>query len=217
MPASSGEYPMPRRARWCAGRRVMSCPLKATRPLWTGRRPMMLSMVVVFPAPFRPTRQTASVSPMASDRPRKTWAGPRNVSIRSTSSTAPARGIAWSSLSGGGGRAEQVGRDLLVPSDLVGGPVGQDGPLVHGDDTRAIAEHHVHVVLDDDRGDPLRPDDRADDVHDGGLLAGAHAARRLVEEEEPGAEGVGEGDVEELALALGEPPGRHLGLGGEPE
>src|SRR5947207_11759443 len=98
---------------------------------------MMLSMVVVLPAPFRPTRQTASPSPMTSDRLRSTCAGPLKVSMRSTSSTGRTGTALMPRASGARGRAEQVSRHLLVLSDLVGGPVGQDGPLVHGDDARA--------------------------------------------------------------------------------
>src|SRR5262249_52063955 len=174
MPASSGEYPMPLRARWWVGRREMSRPFRVTVPLRMGRRPMMLSMVVVFPAPLRPTRHTDSPSWTAREMSSSTWAGPRKVLTREGSSTA--------SLPVGL-LPEEVGRHLLVAPDLVGRAVGEDAALVHGDDARAVREHHVHVVLDDHRGDAARADHRGDDVHDGRLLAGAHPAGRLVEEE----------------------------------
>ncbi len=48
---------------------------------------MMLSMVVVLPAPLRPTRHTTSCAPTLSDTPCRMWAGPRKVSIALTSST----------------------------------------------------------------------------------------------------------------------------------
>ena len=48
---------------------------------------MMLSIVVVLPAPLRPTRQTTSLAPTLSDTPRRMCAGPRYVSIALTSST----------------------------------------------------------------------------------------------------------------------------------
>ena len=95
----------------------------------------------------------------------------------------------------------------------LGCPVGQDRPLVHRDDARAVREDDVHVVLDDDRGDPSRAHHLRDDVHDRRLLARADAARRLVEEQELGAERVGDRDVEELALALGEAAREHARLG----
>src|SRR5216684_6347416 len=166
----------------------MSRPLKVTVPLRTGRSPMMLSMVVVFPAPLRPTRTTDSPSRTVSDTPLRTWAGPRKVLMRSSSSTVLG--------------SQKIRGHLLVVADLLRGAVGQDRALVHGDDPRAVLEDHVHVVLDDHGGDPPRPHHRGDDVHDGRLLAGADAARRLVEEEELGAEGVGHGHVQQLALAL---------------
>src|SRR5215467_12847866 len=203
IPASSGAYPMPPRARSCAGSLLMSRPLKVTVPLFTGSRPMMLSMVVVFPAPLRPTRQTVSASPTRRATSRSTWAGPRKVLMRDTSSMAV--------------RPQHVGGDLLVVADLLGGAVGKDGALVHGHDARTVREDHVHVVLDDDRGDPLRAHHVADDVHDGRLLARAHPARGLVQEEELGAEGVGHRHVEELPLALGEAAREHARLGEEPE
>src|SRR5438552_5675689 len=118
----------------------MSRPLNVTVPLRTGRRPMMLSMVVVFPAPLRPTRHTVSASPIERRTSRRTWAGPRNVLRRSTSSMAVG--------------PQHVGRDLLVVADLLGRPVGQDSALVHGDAGRAVGGNHVHGVLGRDRGDP---------------------------------------------------------------
>src|SRR5215468_4223346 len=174
---------MPPRARSWAGSFVMSRPLNVTEPLRMGRSPMMLSMVVVFPAPLRPTRHTVSASPTLSPRSRRTWAGPRKVLRPVTSSMTI--------------RPQHVGGDLLVVPDLVRRAVGQDGALVHGHDARTVREDHVHVVLDDDGGDPLRAHHVADDVHDRRLLARAHAARGLVEEKELGLEGIGDGHVEE--------------------
>src|SRR6266478_88040 len=194
---------MPASARACAGIRLMSCPPNVILPLRIGSSPMMLSMVVVFPAPLRPTSTTDSASPTFSDTPLRTWAGPRNVLIRSTSSMALG--------------AQEIGGDLLVVPDLVRGAVGQDGALVHGDDPGAVSEDHVHVVLDDDGSDSPGPDHGGDDVHDRRLLAGADAAGGLVEEEELGAERVGDGHVQELALTLAEPARHHPGLAGQAE
>src|ERR1700693_2823063 len=181
----------------------MSFPLNVTVPLRIGSSPMMLSMVVVLPAPLRPTRTTDSASPTFSDTPLRTWAGPRKVLIRSTSSMALG--------------SEEIGGDLFVVPDLVRGAVGQDCALVHGDDPGTVLEHHVHVVLDDDGRDPPRPHHLRDAVHDRRLLAGADAAGGLVEEEELGLERVGDGHVEELALALAEPARDHAGLARQAE
>src|SRR6266542_4157508 len=194
---------MPASARWCVGSRLMSCPLKVIVPLRTGSSPMMLSMVVVLPAPLRPTSTTDSASRTISETPLRTWAGPRKVLIRSSSSMVL--------------HAQEIGGDLLVVPDLVRGAVGQDRALVHGDDPRAVLEDNVHVVLDDDGRDPPRAHHLRDDVHDGRLLAGADTAGGLVEEEELGAERVGHGDVQQLAFALAEPARYHPRLARQAE
>src|SRR3989442_9392464 len=159
---------MPSLARSCGGSLPISRPWKVTFPERTGSSPMMLSMVVVLPAPFRPTRHTASLLPTLSETRRRIWAGPRQVSMASISS-----------MHG----PDQRRGDLLVVPDLVRRPAREDGALVHGHDAIRVLEHDVHVVLDDHGGDVARSDDRADHVHDRRLLAGAHAAGRLVEEE----------------------------------
>src|SRR5262249_17072086 len=179
---------MPASARAWVGSRLMSLPLNVTVPLRTGSSPMMLSMVVVLPAPLRPTRTTDSASPTFSETPLRTWAGPRKGWIRSTSSMAMG--------------PQEIGRDLFVVSNLVRGTVGEDRALVHGDDSGTVLEDHVHIVLDDDRRDASRAHHLRDDVHDRRFLSGADAAGGLVEEKELGLERVGDGHVQELALAL---------------
>src|SRR5260370_40523777 len=110
---------MPSRARRCGGSPLITWPRKVTLPERNGSRPMMLSMVVVFPAPLRPTRHTDSLSPTASDTRRRIWAWPRKVLISSTSSM---------------GRPEYRVLDRLVPPDLFRAAAGEDSALVHDDD-----------------------------------------------------------------------------------
>src|SRR2546422_7844257 len=98
----------------------MSFPWKVILPVRSGSRPMMLSMVVVLPAPLRPTRTTDSASPTFRDTPLRTWAGPRNVLIRSTSSMALG--------------PQEIGGDLLCVSDLLRRSSGHDGALDSGSD-----------------------------------------------------------------------------------
>src|SRR6266404_7104991 len=148
----------------------MSWPWKVILPERRGSRPMMLSIVVVFPAPLRPTRQTDSFSPTFSESCRRICARPRYVLTACSSSM--------------GGPEDGVLHRLVVP-DLLRRAAGQDRSLVHDDDALRIFEDDVHVVLDHDRGDLLRAHDGGDDVHDRRLLPRAHAAGRLVEEEEP--------------------------------
>src|SRR5512140_581731 len=180
----------------------MSLPRKLILPPRSGSRPMMLSMVVVLPAPLRPTSTTDSLSPMVSVSWRRMRACPRQVSTAASSSM---------------GRPEDGVLHRLVVADLLGAAAGEDLPLVHDHDAVRVLEDDVHVVLDDHRGDLLRPDARGDHVHDRRLLAGAHAAGRLVEEEQPGPERVGHGDVEQLALPLGDAPRQRERLRLQPE
>ena len=62
-------------------------------------------------------------------------------------------------------------------------------------------------MLDDHRGDALAAHDRGDGVHDLALVAGGHAAGRLVQEQQLRLQGIGERDIEQLAFALGEVAG----------
>ena len=68
---------MPSRARRNGANPPMSFPWKVIFPERMGSRPMMVSMVVVFPAPLRPTRATDSRSPTESETCRRIWACPR--------------------------------------------------------------------------------------------------------------------------------------------
>src|SRR5207244_3843539 len=138
---------MPRWARRCGGKAVISSSRKRIRPERMGRSPVMLSMIVVRPAPLRPTRATTSSVSTAIETPRRTCAGPRKV-LRSSTSRSTGR-----AQSGGQRSAEQDARDILVGADLIGRAIGKEGPLMHHHDAVGIAEHDVHVVLDDDGGD----------------------------------------------------------------
>ena len=55
----------------CGGRPSSSSPRKRTEPPEARRRPITASMVVVLPAPLRPSRQTSSPCPTESDTPRR--------------------------------------------------------------------------------------------------------------------------------------------------
>src|SRR5947199_10391223 len=77
---------MPSRARRYGGIVLMSWPWKVILPERSGSRPMMLSMVVVLPAPLRPTRTTDSLSPTSSETCRRICARPRYVLMACSSS-----------------------------------------------------------------------------------------------------------------------------------
>src|SRR5215813_3798977 len=148
-------------------------------PERTGRRPTMLSMIVVRPAPLRPTSDTTSLSPTVIDTSCRICAGPRKVLMLSTSSSTR---LALQ-LGRKRGTKKNVG-DVLVRLDLFWRPVGKERTFVHHHDTIRIAENHVHVVLDDDGRHAARAHDTGHRVHDLRLVAGADAAGRLVEKQE---------------------------------
>src|SRR5260221_12450737 len=110
---------MPRRARRCGGSALMSVPWKVIFPLRKGSSPMMLSMVVVFPAPLRPTRTTDSFAPTVKERFLKIRAWPRYVSMAASSSM---------------GRSEDGVLHRLVGADLFGAAAGEVRALVHHGD-----------------------------------------------------------------------------------
>src|SRR5919201_2386590 len=158
---------MPSRARRCGGSVLVSFPWNVILPARSGSRPMMLSMVVVLPAPLRPTSTSASLSPTSSETCRRICARPRYVLIVCSSSM---------------GGPEHGVLHRLVAADFLRGPAGEDHALVHDHDAVGVLEDDVHVVLDHHGSDPFRSDDGADHVHDRRLLARADAAGRLVEE-----------------------------------
>src|SRR6266446_7844373 len=173
----------------------------------------MLSMMVVRPAPLRPTSETTSPSPTLNVTPRTMCAGPRKVLMASTSSSTR---LSFA-ISGRQRRAEKDVGDVLVRLDLFRRPVGEESAFVHHDDAVRVAEHHVHVVLDDNGRHRTRAHHRGYGSHDLRLLARAHPARRLVEKQQLWAQRISHRDVEELALALRQAAGRHAALAVEPE
>src|SRR5215216_2815703 len=148
----------------------------------------MLSMIVVRPAPLRPTSATTSSSSTCSDTSRTMCAAPRKVLMLSTS-----RSTRFSFVAAKSRRewnAEQDIGDVLVHLDLIGRTVGEERTLVHHHDAVGVAEHDIHVVLDDDRRHRAVAHHRGYGIHDLGLFVRAHAARRLVEKEQLGAQRV---------------------------
>src|SRR2546428_12475907 len=152
---------------------------------------MMVRSVVVLPAPLRPTRQTTSRARTSRETRLRMW-------------------LSWMKTS----RSWTV--SMLVPAppddhvdhagvglDGCGRGVGQHLALVQRDDPVRIAEDDVHVVLDLDDGAKPDPLGRAhQDLHDGVLVGRADAARRLVEQDDLGAQSEGRGDIEELLVSL---------------
>ena len=192
---------------------------------------MMVRSVVVLPAPLRPTRQTSSRAPTSSVDLAQDLA--RLDGRRRALDAEHARGACVARVGGGaarpavsGARPMTVATTCSSPPDTVGRAVGEHPALVQGHDAVRVGEHDVHVVLDLDDGlDAGLPRRRHQRLHDGGLVAGAHAAGRLVEQDDLGAQGEGAGHVEQLLVALrerarGHAQGRReaeeVGDGGDP-
>src|SRR5919201_2999821 len=167
---------MPRLARLCGGSLVMSSPRKRIRPERTGSNPVILSMMVVRPAPLRPTSETTSPSPTSRLTPRRMCAGPRKVFMPSISSST------CLSFASRKRSAEKNVGDVLVRLDLLRRPVSQELPFMHHYDAVRVTEHHVHVVLDDDRSHCAGAHDGGYPIHDLRLVARAHAAGRFIQE-----------------------------------
>src|SRR5438067_1188319 len=162
----------------------MSCPCRMMAPERRGKRPIILSIVVVLPAPLRPTRQTTSRSCTLRDSPCKICAEPRNVWSWASSSLlamavllTPPRLRRRRAPSLTGARSPRLrrrrGRSLTRPlpqerrrhqcvgADSAWCAVGENCPLVHHHNAIRVGKHHVHVVLDNRRRDvPLAHDGR---------------------------------------------------------
>src|SRR4030095_8189671 len=116
----------------------------------------MLSMMVVRPAPLRPTSETTSPSSTLSVTPRRMCAGPRKVFMASTSSSTR---LSFA-ISGRQRHAEKDVGDVVVRFDLFRRPVGEESAFMHHHDAVRVAEHHIHVVLDDNGRYRARAHDR---------------------------------------------------------
>src|SRR5262245_38199083 len=138
---------------------------------------MIVRSVVVLPAPFRPIRHTTSRSPTSSETRRRMWLDWMNTSIPSTASISSALAAA----------ADHRVDHVLIGAESAWRRVGQHLALVERDDAVRVAEDDVHVVLDlDDGAKPDAPRGAHQDLHDQGLVGRAHAARRLVEQDDLG-------------------------------
>src|SRR2546427_4970972 len=146
IPLASGAQPTPGCAISCVRRPWMGWPRNSTRPACGRRYPMIVRRVVVFPAPFLPTRQTTSRGPTSSDTDLKIWLAWMNTSSASTVSTA-------GRSPGPRAPADDRVDDAPVGLDCGGGGVREHAaPLGRGDSV-GVGGHDIHIILD--------PNDRA--------------------------------------------------------
>src|SRR6478735_9743240 len=228
MPRSSGTQPRPALARASAERFVTSAPSTVTMPSTCRCSPMTERSSVVLPAPLRPTRVTTSPAPTPTDTSRRTRASPYQAERPATSRTRPASpvasarsvvvtdAVAASVVTGSLMGRSEVGRDdALVGADLVVRALGEHLARLEHRDAVGQRTDDVHVVVDEHDG---APDREGLDERDGAVdVLDPHAGGRLVEQEQLGVEGEGDGELEGALLAVGERGRRGTGAVGEPD
>src|SRR5258708_23912187 len=200
-------------------------------------RPLMVASSVDLPEPFGPTMQVSPPSATVKDTPCSTSPPPYPATTPSTTSTASPRGRSVFP----GARASHEpprGRSgartavfhvvVLVAGAKVGiehlgvvayqlGRSGRDHRSVVEDHDRVAQAHHeIHVVLDDQEclaGRVQIPDLAGDDVDQRRV----HPAGRLVKQQDLRIRYQHVGELEQLALAVGEGLGQFWGVRGYPD
>src|SRR6266702_690667 len=179
----------------------MASPRSRISPRVGWSRPAMARRIVVFPAPFEPTRLTTS--PPAT-RKETSWTTVRSLyptEMPSTSST-----VALS----------QVGLDdARVRHHLARCALDDLAAGVEHDDPIGELHHRLHDVLDDHQGDAPLPH-LAEERHDLLQLHRREPGHRLVQHEEPRLGGERHGDLEALLVRDGERRRQESLLVGEP-
>src|SRR3954471_8513597 len=165
MPRSSGQMAMPARAIWFGIRLIISAPRNFTWPSRRGTRTMIDFIVVVLPAPLRPSRVTTSPSRTSKSTPCRMWLSPYHAFRPWISS------IDSPQVGGDDFGILRHGGVVAFRQHLAAGQ--------HGDPV-AQAFHDGQVVLDHQDG-AAGPDAR-DQLHDPVNIAMRHARRRLVQQ-----------------------------------
>src|SRR5438874_7134997 len=221
----------------------MSTPRNATRPDCGGVSPMIDRIVVDLPTPLRPSRQTHSPVSISIETPNSTRDRPYAVWMSRTSSSGPA---ALTNLRGGPrygpprppslGRAPaQPWRASGLPDDVspalseIDAPhlgvrahvgrraVGDHAALVQHGDLLRDGENDLHVVLGEQQRQAALARDAIDQADRLPRLAGRHAGRGLVEQQDVGLEGQGQAQLELLLRAVRQEAGDLAGAVGEPQ
>src|SRR3989442_7105606 len=126
---------------------------------------MMVRSSVLLPTPLRPRMATLPFCGTASETPSSTMASPYPARMSRSSSIFPEIHLAHA----------------RIEADLVGRAFDQDPPADHHDDAAGEAEHHVHVVLDEEHGELAR--EIRDHGEELGALALRHAGGRLIQQQ----------------------------------
>src|SRR5258708_7944784 len=215
------------RSRICRGfLPTRGTPRKVMLPRRDLSRPLMVASSVDLPEPFGPTIQVSPPSATVNDTPCSTSLPPYPATTPSTTSTASPLG--GSMFPGARSYACTALLRLVVAGAKVGvehlgvvayqlGRSGRDHRAVVQDHDRVAQAHHeIHVVLYDQEGLAVRvqlPDLAGDDVDQRRV----HPAGRLVEQQDLRIGHQHVGQLEQLALAVGECLGQCRGVRGYPD
>src|SRR6266536_5167821 len=141
---------------------------------------MIVRMVVVLPAPLRPSSTVTASGRIRSDTPCKMWCWPMWVWRSSTS-----RMLVSINLARTGHAAAEVGRlDLEVLADRLGRAVGDQAAVLEHRDRVGQRHHHVDLVLDEQDRLVAPGLDALDEADDGRHLFERHARGGLVEQQD---------------------------------
>src|SRR5215210_1800435 len=162
----------------CALQRDRSMLSNSTRPRLRGARPMMARNVVVLPTPLRPSSATDSPGFTSKLTPCRMCSLPKWTCTSASLSMYRLLDEVLVLRT-----AEVSLTHSFVGGDFLRAAVRQDRPLSHHGNVVRDLEHDFHVVLDDDDVDALG---EFADFADGAVgLGRAHAASRLVQQQQP--------------------------------
>src|SRR6266540_2589256 len=105
---------------------------------------------------------------------------------------------------------------MRVVADLFRLPLGDLLPEVEDRDPVRDPHDHLHVVLDQQDGDPF-VSDPLDESHQGRLLSGVHPCRRLVQQEHGRVRSHGPGDLEATLVSVGQILRQVVGVPPDPD
>src|SRR3954468_17679310 len=207
---------MPCRAMMRAGNPIVSTPSKTIEPFRLGRMPMIDFMVVVLPAPLRPSRVTTSPGKTSKPIPCRTWDSPYQA-LRSRTARSGAV-AAW------GEGATAAALLAMTHSDVSLDDAGvfrhgrvislrEDLPARQNRDPVGEPLHDRKVMLDHQDGAVGR--DAADQLRGAVDVLVAHAGHRLLEGQHLGGEGGGGGALQRPLSAIGQFDRRNVGKFGQ--
>src|SRR6185436_16876583 len=186
---------MPPRARWWAGSLWSASSSKRIVPWRAGRRPIIERIKVVLPAPLRPIRPANFPVGTFMLMPRRMltdWMETSSPSMRSMLASAASASLAGHELA-----------DLGIIQNDARFAISDDAALVERQHPMGITVDDIHVVLDEQHRDLLRPYRLHDHVHQAELFVRRHAGGRFVEQQDFRFHRHGHGDIQQFAHAFG--------------